>query len=379
MNEQSWDTRNQDSRRSIFSKARIRLKRKQMRKINISNCQAGMTLGKAVYYDGSSMLIDAGTILTPSHLEELASLGITELYIQDSLSNDIVVKDVIKDITRLEAIRFMKQTMEKYSLEGMPSSLSINSIVDRILNDILDSEEIIVNLMDIKTYDGYTFSHCVNVCILSLIIGIKLKLGQTELQELGVGALLHDIGKVLIPPEILNKKASLSNGEFEVIKRHSSLGYDILKNIPGISRKSALVALNHHERCDGKGYPMALHGEEIHLYSKIVAVTDIFDALTSDRIYRRKIDTYKAINYLESINNLLLDSQILSCFLKFIPPYPIGTEVTMNSGEKGFVIQLNKSHTPVVRLVLNSDGTPKNRYTEVDLENSKGYFIMSPD
>ncbi len=348
-----------------------------MRKINISNCQAGMTLGKAVYYDGSSMLIDEGTVLTPSHLAQIASLGITELYIHDNFSKDIEVKDVIRDITRLEAILFMKQTMEKYSLEGMPPSGHIISIVDKILNDILDSEEIIVNLMDIKTFDGYTFSHSVNVCILSLIIGIKLKLGQAELQELGVGALLHDIGKVLIPTEILNKKASLSNDEFEVIKRHSKLGYDILKNIPGISDKSALVALNHHERCDGKGYPMALHKEEIHLYSKIVAVTDIFDALTSDRIYRKKMGTFNAINYLESINNMLLDSQILGCFLNVIPPYPIGTEVTLSSGEKGIVCGLNKSHIPIVRLNVNADGTSKYPYEEINLERSNNCIIVS--
>lgn len=338
-----------------------------------------MTLGKAIYKDGSSMMLDAGSKLTPSRIRALISLGITELYIDDSLSRDIVVKDIIKDETRLEANRFMKETMNKYSLKGMPSSTSINSIVNKILNDILSSDDVIINLVDIKTYDGYTFSHCVNVCILSLIIGIKLKLNQSELQELGVGALLHDIGKVMIPTKILNKKTALSNSEYETIKQHSLLGYKILKMIPGISEKSALVALNHHERCDGKGYPKALHRDEIDIYSRIVAVTDIFDALTSDRIYRKKVNTYNAINYLESINDLLLDSNVLNCFLNFIPPYPIGSEVVLNTGEKGIVIGLNKSNLPVVRLAFNKDGTPKNPYMEVNLEGSSYYSIIAPE
>lgn len=350
-----------------------------MRKIRVSNCKPGMILGKAIFYNGTVILLESGTELTLSYIDRLSNLGITEIYIEDDISEDIIIHDVVREETRLEAIEFIKNTMNSFSSESFQYSIEVTSVVNKIVDDILALDDIIVNLMDIKTWDGYTFSHSVNVCILSIITGVKLDICYDELKELGVGALLHDIGKIMIPHEILQKKAALTESEYEIIKKHSLFGYNILKSMPHISEESARVALEHHERYDGNGYPNGLRMEEIHIYSRIVAITDMFDALTSDRIYRKKIHTNQAIDYLTVIAAPSLDFRVLCCFAKVIPPFPVGTGIMLNTGEKGIVIQLNENFPtrPIIRIVFDKAGSKKIIFDEVNLAKRSDYFIIS--
>jgi HD-GYP domain-containing protein (c-di-GMP phosphodiesterase class II) len=323
--------------------------------------------------------LEAGAELTISYIEKLKKMGISEIYIEDDISKDIVIRDVVNEETRLEAIESVKNIMDSYSFSDAPYSAEVIAIVDKIIYQVLSLDDVVVNLMDIKTYDGYTFSHSVNVCILSIITGIKLKLGYIELQELGVGAILHDIGKVMIPSEILLKKSALTDEEYETIKQHSIIGYNILKRIPYISEASASVALNHHERFDGKGYPDGLKNQEIHIYSRIVAIADIYDALSSDRIYRKKVSTNMAIEYLTVIAAPSVDSKILRYFIQIIPQYPLGTEVVLNTGERAIVFKLNKHFPsrPYIRIVFNADGTRKFAYEDINLAERTEYFIVS--
>lgn len=350
-----------------------------MRKINISNCKVGMIVGKAIFYNGTTILLEAGVRLTVSYINRLKNLGITEIYIEDDISKDIVIDDVIDEKTRVEAIDLVKSAMDAYCLGNKINSTKIIKVVNKIVNEILSLDDILINLMDIKSCDNYTFLHSVNVCVLSIVAGVKLNLSHDELKELGIGALLHDIGKVMIPHEILQKNSALTEEEYEVIKKHTLFGYNILKTMPQISEKSAMVALCHHERFDGKGYNSGLKGEEIHIYSRIVAVADIFDALTSDRIYRKKISTIQAIEYLTVLAAPSLDAEVLRCFVKIIPPFPVGTGIILNNGEKGIVVKANKNlpTRPIVRIVYNSDGSRKEDFKEIDLAKEKEYFIQS--
>ncbi len=349
-----------------------------MRQIRISNCEPGMVLGKAIF-NGSLILLEAGALLTESYIERLKDMGVSEVYIEDDISEDLVIRGVVKQETRQEAIAFIKKSMDNYLTMEILDSQEAIELVAKILDDILTTEDLIVSLMDIKTCDSYTYSHCVNVCILSIITGMKLNLSADQLRELGVGALMHDIGKVMIPSQILLKKSALSSEEYDIIKEHSLHGYNILKKMPLITEHSARVALEHHERFDGKGYPRGLTQEQIHIFSRIVAITDIFDALTSDRIYRNKISTNHAIEYLTVMAAPTLDSKVLNCFIEIVPPYPVGTGVILNNGEKGVVVKLNKNYPtrPVVRLVFNSDGSIKDAYNEINLAENINYTIIN--
>lgn len=350
-----------------------------MRKISVKNIQDGMKLGKTIFSEVGYVLLSEGTILKEAYMSRLESFDISEIYIVDAFSEDIEIKDVIDERTRLEAKIAVKKAMADYRDNRRFSAESTKRVVDSIIDELLNSRDLMVNLSDIKTSDDYTFSHSVNVCVLSLITGIKLGLDQLKLRDLGVGALLHDIGKVMIPDEILKKPDKLSEEEFAKIREHPLLGYNIVKADPNVKLTSAYVVLSHHERFDGSGYPNGLKGENTHLFAKIVSIADVFDALTSDRVYRKKLRTFEVVEYLNAISESHFDQDILQCFMKSIPIYSIGTSVLLSSGEKGIVVDTNKEFPtrPIVRIIYHADGSRKDRdFEEIDLTRRLNVVIL---
>ena len=349
-----------------------------MKKINIMDCMPGMVLARPIYHEGPVILLEQNTTLSSSYINRIQAMGISEIYIEDDDSDGIIPNDLVKDPTRLEAITYVRNVMDQYSNTYSVYTKELLEVINNIIDDIFSNDYIMLNIMDIKNCDGYTFSHCVNVAILSIATGSMLGLSRQELTELGIGAILHDIGKIMIPEEVLKKNSSLSDSEYELIKQHSKLGYEILCRIPDISQNSARVALSHHERVDGKGYPNGIIGSDIHIYSKIVAIADVFDARTSDRIYRKKISNVQAIEYLAGIAKHTFDNTVLLSFLKIVPPYPVGTVITLSTGDKGIVqyVSENTPTRPVVRIIYNADGGKKNYYEELDLSQHVDISIV---
>lgn len=235
-----------------------------------------------------------------------------------------------------------------------------------------------INLSDIRTMDDYTFAHSVNVCILALLTGITLNYSRAALKLLGIGALLHDIGKVCIPLNILNKPGKLTPKEYKEICRHSELGYEMLRQQKGISQVSAQVALQHHERYDGSGYPQGLKGEDIHEFARITGVVDVFDALTADRIYRPAFPNYEAYEMLAAAGNFTHDYKIVEAFLYNIAVYPVGTLVKLNSGDIAVVIgtRRGQSYRPKVKLLFNDSGKAFKEKTIIDLAEELKYSVV---
>ena len=210
------------------------------------------------------------------------------------------------------------KTNKDFEVENI--KYAINNLVD----EILSSRDIMINLSDLRTVDEYTFSHCVNVAILSIVIGKTIGLNALRLRDLGIGAILHDIGKTQVPNKILNKPASLNDEEIKVMKAHSVLGYELLKKHCEINSLSKGIVLFHHERIDGSGYPFGKAGEDIHLFSRIVAITDTYDAMTSNRVYRSKVSNAQALEFLVGMGNFHYDSDLVKTFMKHINIYPVG-------------------------------------------------------
>jgi HD-GYP domain-containing protein (c-di-GMP phosphodiesterase class II) len=214
--------------------------------------------------------------------------------------------------------------------------------------------------------------------VLSLITGIGLGYNPLRLKDLGTGALLHDIGKLRIPGEILKKPSQLTVEEFEEIKRHTVYGYEILKDNQKVSMISAFIAFGHHERYDGSGYPLQLRGENIHQCARIVAAADVFDALSSDRVYRKKLRTHEVIEYIISLGSRHFDPEIVRSFIKYIAIYPVGTGVMLSTGERGQVVRVNKAvpTKPVVRVVFDSANERVDNSPEIDLSKDQGIYIV---
>lgn len=349
-----------------------------MRRVRIDDVLLGERVGKAIFSPDGKILLSQGVELTESYLEKLKGYGINEIYIDDEVSRGIELHETIAENTRLEAKSLVKDLMGKYRFTNSFNSDKVIAVVDEIIDELLASNDILLSLSDIKSVDDYTFEHSVNVCIISLIIGIGLKFPAENLRELGIGAILHDIGKLMIPDEILKKPSQLTVDEFEEIKRHTVYGYEILKRNRNINTVSAYIAFAHHERFDGSGYPMHIKAESIHQCARIVAVADVYDALTSDRVYRRKLKAHEVFEYITALGSHHFDKAVVDTFAKYVAVYPIGTGVILNNRQRGLVARINGKFPtrPVVRVIYDENNQNLVNYYEIDLSQRFDLYIL---
>lgn len=349
-----------------------------MRRVSLDKIKTGAVLAKAIVNLEGQVLLSSGTEVTEEYKKRLEANGITEIYIEDEISKSLSEPEAVREKIVYEAKRIVKLMMVNPSIRTNIDGVEIMKIVEDILNSILANNDIVANLSDIRSVDDYTFSHSVNVCILSLIIGIGFGYSYDKLRELGVGSILHDIGKVMIPAEILKKPVQLTGREFEEIKKHTVYGYEMLKKTKGITMVASHIAVGHHERMDGSGYPYGLKGEYIHKAARIVAVADVYDALTTDRVYRKRLMPHEVIDYITSLCSHHFDQEVVDVFIKYIAYYPVGTGVILSTGEKGIVSKYNRNYPtrPVVRVVMDPDGKMLSKQREVDLSNELQYRIV---
>lgn len=348
-----------------------------MRRINLDQVQTGAILAKTIMTLEGAVLLTSGVELNEEYIKKIQVNGITEIFIEDEISKGIHVPEFIREEIVTEAKLLVKDMMVNSSIKTSIDGLKVMEAVDKIISNILANGDIIVNLSDIRSVDDYTFSHSVNVCIYSLVIGIGLGYSGDKLRELGVGSMLHDIGKVKIPQQILKKPGRLTTDEFDEIKRHTFYGYEILKETNGISMTASYIALGHHERIDGSGYPHHLKDDNINKAARIVAVSDVYDALSSDRVYRKKLMHHEMVDYITSLASRHFDQEIVDTFIRYVAYYPVGTAVVLNNGEKGLVSKYNKYFPtrPVVRVVMGTDGKMLPRHKEVDLSEKLEHRI----
>jgi putative nucleotidyltransferase with HDIG domain len=348
-----------------------------MRKILVEKLKEGMVLARTLHtYDGNTLL-NVGIVLKNSYIMKFKDLGIRELYVEDEISHDIVVKDVVSEETRFEARINIKSAMDSIRYGSSLDVKPVRDSVCKMIDELMNVKDTMVNLQDLKSTDQYTFSHSVNVCVLSLITGISMNYDEEKLRELGIGAMLHDVGKTRIPNEILNKPDSLTTEEFEIIKKHTSYGYELLKKSKMLSTYASYIALTHHERYDGEGYPLGLRGEEIHEFSRIVSIADVYDAITSDRVYKRRVNVNEAVEYLIGMGDHQFDYNIVRNFIEHITIYPPGTCVLLNNGEKAIVVDVNKRYPnrPIIRILLDREGQIPRVPKEIDLTKNTTLLI----
>ena len=237
---------------------------------------------------------------------------------------------------------------------------SVKVVVSDLVESIISDPDTMIWLSHLKDKDEYTAIHSVNVCILSLTFGRTIGLSESELNILGLGALLLDIGKSKIPNEILKKPGELSDNEFLLMKAHAFLGYAILEESKQTPKETLEIILNHHERLNGKGYPNGRHGEEISKFTRIVSIVDVFDAMTSDRCYQDAFQPQHALNEIYNMAPEELDQDLVEDFIKCIGIYPVGSIVELNTGHTAVVVKLNEINRlkPIIGLVLNRKKEP---------------------
>ncbi|MDA8233625.1 MAG: HD-GYP domain-containing protein [Clostridia bacterium] len=351
-----------------------------MHKISISKVQPGMVLGKTIYTLSGSILLVAGMVLSEFFIKRLRDMGIPFVYIKDSLTNGIEVKDIIDEYTRFETQKAINEVFKRLQQSGKVQLAKTKTVVNNILNEILSNRNILINLADIRTtYDDEVFGHCANVCILSLITGVELSYNQQQLRDLGIGSLLHDIGKAKIEKQLLNKTDKLTLQEYEFIRKHSQYGFNILCQQEEINLIAAHVAYQHHERYDGSGYPRGMVGEEIYEYARITAVTDVYDAMTSERVYRSSRSIRDAVQELIDSSGTQFDPKIVRAFLKYVAIYPVGSIIYLNTGEVGVVMDVLRDFPdrPIVKVIIDNQKNMVNDTLVRDLTREGEVEVIS--
>lgn len=350
-----------------------------MRRVSVDSIPVGVRLARTIFSSDGGVLLEKGVELRDSYVQLLKKRGISEVYVEDDISQGIQVNDVIRDETRNEAVVLVKKMMTGYNFSLTEDVEKVKAMVNRIIDELINNKDILYNLTEIKSVDDYTFEHSVNVCILSLITGIGLGMDTERLKELGIGAMLHDIGKLYIPREILKKPSQLTVDEFEEIKKHTVLGFELLKKSDRLTMTSAYIALGHHERYDGSGYPLHLKNESIQIFARIVAIADVYDALTSDRVYRKKLKPSEVYEYITSLGIYHFDPKIVESFVRYVTIYPVGTGVLLNTKERAIVVRENRGMPtrPLVRVVYDEMMQRKAMQKEIDLSEQSNIFIIS--
>ncbi|MDI3280928.1 MAG: HD-GYP domain-containing protein [Bacillota bacterium] len=350
-----------------------------MRAVAVEDLKPEMVLARSIYTSDGRALLMKGVQLKPFYVQRLKECGITFVYIQDDRYGHIEVDDVVREETRVQALQAMRATMEE-SAKGPVKlqSRRVSQIINDIMDELLAQKELLVQLTDIRSLYDYTFGHCVSVAVFALMTGISMGYNQLRLKQLGVGALLHDVGKSRIAPEIINKPGRLTDAEYAEIRKHTVYGYEILVHSQDIHLLSAHVAFQHHERFNGTGYPRGLKGEEIHEYARITAVADVYDAMSTDRSYRKRHLPHEVVEFIVASSGSLFDPQVVKTFIRHVALYPVGTVVKLNTGQIGIVIKAYPDFPtrPRVRLVRDPHGQELSSYIDLDLTEDLTTFIV---
>lgn len=348
-----------------------------MKLISIDKVEEGMYLAKSIYIkDTHKLLLRKGTILTKFIIDSLKNNGISNIYIFKNI-NGMNQINMVNEEKQRQMISYIKAASTKIvnlfncssfgcNLERLSKVWSKNYLytpVVNILEDIIEytfsKDNILDYLLAIESIDEYTFIHSINVSTLALILGINLGLEKEELYDLYVGAILHDIGKSFVPIEYIKKENKLTDVEFDSVKKHTIMGYEYILIDSQISLPSKMIVLQHHERYDGLGYPYGLRGKQIHKLARIVTIADIYDALTSDRSYRKAVSCNEAMEYIQACGNIYFEHEMVLTFSRTILPYSKGMKVLLSNGHEGIVEETYPSFPlrPMIRITKGHNGT----------------------
>lgn len=400
-----------------------------MRYIKIVEAKEGMKIAEPIFNeDGSLELLSAGSILNDRYINLIVRAGVDQIKIYEA-SDEVIVPqtpnsatlqantvekmaqetgqefDVHAFKTELEELdeedlepvinNICNSNMEIHVLTGegnvpfdkkheemivktkevfehlkTANDIDLDLIKEEIVSalpDMIRNNDVLMRLRQLEESDDYTFQHSIRVSMLATMIGKWLGYKQHQLIELAEASLLFDIGKMKIPGFIMNKPQEVSDDEFEVLKRHAQFGYRVLMMTQGVTSNIKYSALQHHERMDGSGYPLRLRSGQIHEYAKIIMICDIFDAMTHDRPYKKKISPFKAAEYISWQSGTTLDYKIAYVFLSNLAEYFVGKDVVLSNKKVGTIVYVDVNF-PTRPLVKVEEGF-------IDLVKNKEVFI----
>ncbi len=368
--------------------------------VPIESLKDGMVLGKDILDEKGELLVAAGVEIKEAVINVLKNKEFGTVWVHEKGTEEVIPEEVVSQQISSQASAAIVEATEAVSknlnikeltfesikgkfkeggrFRNVIATSDVQKIINDIINKILDQQDVLVNLSTIKSQKNYLYSHAVDVTIIALMIGSKLRLSRENLEKLGVGSFLHDIGMTVLSKKMVNKRDKLSFKEYEMIKEHTKYGYEILKENSGISEDSALIALQHHERQDGFGYPNGLRGENkkpsnliytkegyINSLAEIVAVADCYESMATPRPFSIAKMPEDIIKHIIVAAGTQLNSVIVNFFISMIPVYPVGSFISVYAapqksmiGYSGVVASIRKGYLdkPIILLINDSMG-----------------------
>ncbi len=343
-----------------------------MRLINVNAIKEGAVIARDIISYEGGILLTRSSKFKDAFRQKLLERNIYEVYIEDEISKGIAPQDIINPKIRRQISQDIKTEFEK-----LKNTLEINiaciSEITTTLFEELSKKDIVCDVMDLKMNDDYTYQHCIGVAILTTIVCNKMSIRKDHSHKIVMGALMHDIGKIIIPKNVLNKPEKLTQEEYELLKTHAEIGYRIVEKNGFISPITKLAVLCHHEREDSSGYPLG-KGEELHIGAKIVGACDVFHALMSNRPYRQALSVKEviAIAQMEKINVPI--RQTIESILAF---YPVGCNVLLSNGDMG-IVEKNFAQDvtrPLVKVICNMH-THKRKEYKLNLQQQLNIHVI---
>lgn len=325
--------------------------------VRIRSLEEGAKIDQTIKNQQGRILIARGTVLDDYLIDSLGKLQVAGVYISEGeeepenekeevskKAEEKIEKLMVADRSKVKLSESVKKRVAEgvqFLYSGTDSAdfeKATSGIATELMKAITDNDAIAVDISELKVSDEYTFKHSVDVATMSMIIAKKHGLSEKDIYEIGIAGLLHDIGKSKIPNEVLNKPGRLTDEEFSLMKQHTLLGYQILKNKKDISDRIKMAVLQHHEKINGKGYPQGLSTEKINLFAKIMSVADIYDALVTERPYKKPFSKRNAVEIIMSLTGEL-DITAMKSFLGSVILYPTNSIVQLSNGEKAKVVE----------------------------------------
>jgi putative nucleotidyltransferase with HDIG domain len=340
-----------------------------------------MVLAKSVTApNGLFALLQDGEVLSDRYIKRLVACDIDGVYVELEGTGDIDPKSVINPKVKREITKEFRALYSNFSNQPFISNSNVKStkkIAEQIVDSILNREEHLMDMIEIKSYDNYTYTHSLNVGILSAMLAGEIGITRNRLEDLALCALMHDIGKIDIPIEIINKNGSFTPTEFDVIKTHPLKGVERMRKCYNLSTEVLPGIQSHHEKIDGSGYPYGHSGKQIPLFGRILAVADVYDALTSQRSYRKAWHPKEALEYIIAGSDSQFDCDLVNAFSHIISVYPTGTLVRLSDGSIAVIV---RNHTenifrPCIRLLEDSPLGTKGY--EIDLLEDPNYLFVT--
>ena len=350
-----------------------------MRYLALEKCSVGMVLGKDIYARNGTVLFKCGVVLDQNHIDSLEVLGYPGIYLDDDFSKEIQINDIVSSETRIAASMAVKElydNIKRMKVSGTSQVISnIKTIVENIVSQVYGATTPVASVISSKIASSYTYQHSADVAVLSIILGKELNFTQEQSAQLGRAAIFHDIGKAQVQGNIIEKPDKLTLEEIREVQKHPELSYLLVKNFLCQPDDICEGCLLHHERFSGHGYPKGLSGEQIPIFSRIIAVADAYDAIISNRSYRKAIAASEAYEYIALNAAGQFDPTVVEVFVRKIAPYPVGSSVRLNNGRIGVVAENYADHITLPRVKLEKNSQQDSEYINLSTDPS-GTFII---